>query len=94
MDRHTDKATINEDKKPITRTVRFKTPLSYHGEIVHVIEVENINKEGERDCYNRWVTNVKPNKDNAFDLAQTGRLRWKVENKGIKTQNPAAISDL
>ena len=80
------KQTTNADNKPITRTVRFKTPVNYHGQIVHVVELEDINKEGERDCYNKWVTNVKPNTDNAFDLAQTGRLRWKVENEGINTQ--------
>jgi len=80
------KKTTNADNKPITRTVRFKTPVSYHGEIVHVVELEDINEKGERDYYNRWVTNVKPNTKNAFDLAQTGRLRWKVENEGINTQ--------
>jgi hypothetical protein len=78
--------TSNAAKEPITRTVRFKTPVTYHGEIVHVVELEDINKEGERDYYNKWVTNVKPNKDNALDLAQTGRLRWKIENEGINTQ--------
>ncbi len=78
--------TTNAEKKPITRTVRFKTPVSYHGQIVHVVELEDINEKGERDYYNKWVTNVKPNKNNAFDLAQTGRLRWKVENEGINTQ--------
>ncbi len=78
--------TTNADKEPITRTVRFKTPVRYHGEIVHVIEIEDINKKGERDYYNKWVTNVKPHRDNALDLAQTGRLRWKIENEGINTQ--------
>jgi hypothetical protein len=77
--------TSNKDKKPITRTVRWKTPVTYHGEIVHVLELEDTNKKGERDYYNKWVTNVKPNRSNAFDLAQTGRLRWKIENEGINT---------
>ena len=80
------KQTTNADGKPITRTVRFETPVIYHGEIVHVVELEDINKEGETDYYNKWVTNVKPNHNNAFDLALTGRLRWKIENEGINTQ--------
>ena len=80
------KETTNADGKPITRTVRFKTPVIYHGEIVHVLEMEDINKEGERDYYNKWVTNVKPDRNNLLDLAQTGRLRWKIENEGINTQ--------
>jgi hypothetical protein len=80
------KETTNADGKPITRTVRFKTPVSYHGEVVHVVEIEDIDKKGERDYYNRWVTNVKPDRNNVLDLAQTGRLRWKIENEGINTQ--------
>ena len=31
--------TTNADREPITRTVRFKTPVTYHGEIVHVVNV-------------------------------------------------------
>ena len=78
--------TTDADKKPIRRTVRWKTPVQYHGEIVHVVEIEDLNTKGERVYYNRWVTNVKPAQHNALDLAQTGRLRWKIENEGINTQ--------
>ena len=80
------KETTNADGNPITRTVRFKTPVYYHGEIVHGVEMEDSDQNGERDYYNKWVTNVKPDRNNAFDLAQTGRLRWKIENEGISTQ--------
>ena len=47
------KETTNADDKPITRTVRFKTPVRYHGEFVHVVEMEDIDRKGERDYYNR-----------------------------------------
>ena len=70
----------------LNRTVRWMTPLRYHGEIIHVIEMEDTTLEGERLYYNRWITNVKPNEQNTFDLAQAGRLRWKIENEGINTQ--------
>jgi hypothetical protein len=72
--------------KAVHRTVRWKTPVTYHGEIVHVIEMEETDKEGNRVYYNRWITNVKPDEQNAFDLAQTGRLRWRIENEGTNTQ--------
>jgi len=76
---------VNKQGK-LRRTVRWQTPVRYHGEILHVIELEETNDAGERVYYNRWATNVKPDYQNAFDLAQTGRLRWKIENEGTNTQ--------
>ncbi len=70
----------------IDRTVRWKTPVHYHGQIYHVIELEETDEKGNRLYYNRWITNVKPTFHNAFELAQTGRLRWKIENEGTNTQ--------
>ena len=69
----------------LKRTARWKTPLRYHREVRHVIELEDTDQEGQRVYYNRWITNVKPERRNAFDLALTGRLRWKVENEGTNT---------
>ena len=74
------------DGKILTRTVRWMTPLRYHGEIVHVVEMEEHAADGEQLYYNRWITNRKPNSDIAHDLAQNGRLRWKIENEGTNTQ--------
>lgn len=76
----------DKEKGMIVRTVRWKTPVRYHGEIVHVIEMEETDKQGKRIYYNRWITNVKPNRNNALKLAQVGRLRWKIENEGTNTQ--------
>ena len=70
----------------VSRTVRWKTPLKYHGEIVHVIEMEEKDEHRQRVYHNRWITNVKPDRGNAFELAQNGRLRWKIENEGTNTQ--------
>ncbi|MCP4341873.1 MAG: hypothetical protein GY799_24065 [Desulfobulbaceae bacterium] len=78
-----------DGKVEYIRKLRWKTPLRYHGEIVHVIELEETNPEGERLYYNRWITNVKPQYRDAHDLAQTGRLRWKIENEGINTPKNA-----
>jgi hypothetical protein len=69
-------------KRFLDRTVRWKTPVRYQDEVRHVVELEETDADGERAYYNRWITNVKPDRKNAFDLALTGRLRWKVENEG------------
>jgi len=83
--------TVSENDKNgklqrLQRTVRWQTPIKYHGDIYHVVEMEDIDEQGNRVYYNRWITNVKPNESNAFDLARTGRLRWKIENEGTNTQ--------
>lgn len=70
----------------ITRTVHWQTPVRYHGAIYHVVEMEDADEEGKRIYFNRWIVNVKPEKKNAMALAQTGRLRWKIENQGTNTQ--------
>jgi hypothetical protein len=72
--------------RTLQRTVRWMSPVRYRREVRHVIEMEDTDEGGQRVYYNRWITNVKPDRKNAFDLALTGRLRWKVENEGINTQ--------
>jgi hypothetical protein len=34
----------------------------------------------------RWITNLTVNKDTVHAIAKGGRLRWKIENEGFKTQ--------
>ncbi len=80
------KRCLEPQKGWFRRTVRWKTPIRYHGQVLHVIEMEDTNAQGKRIYYNRWITNVKPDRSNALDLAQTGRLRWKIENEGTNTQ--------
>jgi hypothetical protein len=72
-------------QKAKTRTARWKTPLRYHNEVIHVIEMEEHDHQNNRVYFNRWVTNVKPTRENALTLAQAGRLRWKIENEGTNT---------
>jgi hypothetical protein len=40
------------------------------------------------DCEARFVhiTDIKVNKENAFDVSFNGRLRWKIENEGFNSQ--------
>ena len=77
---------VIHDGELIIRHLRWKTPVKYHGKIFHVIEMEDVNEKGERLYYNRWITNVKPDKTIIHDPARAGRLRWKIENEGINTQ--------
>lgn len=67
----------------IERTASWITPLRYHGRIVHIVELTETRRNGT--YHNVWVTDLKPNRDNAMELAQTGRLRWKIENEGFNT---------
>ena len=69
----------------LTRTVRWITPLRYHGRIVHWIELQESGPDGD-GYHNVWITDIKPGRDNAMALSKAGRLRWKIENEGINTQ--------
>ncbi len=73
-------------KKRMKWVVRWKTPVKYRNEVLHVISFEEFDSEGQRLYHNTWITNVKPDNSNALGLAQAGRLRWKIENEGTNTQ--------
>lgn len=66
--------------------IRWKTPVKYRGEVLHVVDFEECGGDGRRLYHNAWITNVKPHYKNALGLAQAGRLRWKIENEGTNTQ--------
>jgi hypothetical protein len=69
----------------LLRTARWQPPVTYHGELYHVFELEETHQQ-EKTYFNRWISNLKPDSSNALDLAQIGRLRWKIENEGTNTQ--------
>jgi len=66
----------------LTRTVRWITPLRYHGRIVHWIELQESGPDGA-GYHNVWITDIKPNRSNAMALAKAGRLRWKIDYADI-----------
>jgi hypothetical protein len=74
------------DKTRLEHRLHWKTPVAYRKLILHVIRLEEVDAAGARTYHNTWITNVKPNHSNALDLAQAGRLRWKIENEGTNTQ--------
>jgi len=75
-----------EHHRQAQQQVRWQTPVLYHGEICHVLDLTEGAVDGTPLYHNRWITNVKPNRSNALDLALHGRLRWKIENEGTNTQ--------
>jgi len=81
---------ITSNRRPdgtrLERRVHWKTPLPYRTLILHALRFEEVDGDGKRQYFNLWITNVKPNPENALNLAQTGRLRWKIENEGTNTQ--------
>lgn len=77
---------INHKKEKVTHHARWLTPITYHGEIYHVLDFTEYDTHGTQTYYNRWITNIKPNAQNAIELALHGRLRWKIENEGTNTQ--------
>ena len=78
-------AIAGEDVKG-THLVCWKTPVIYHKEVYHVVDLTETTAGGVVTYHNTWITNVKPGKKNALSLALHGRLRWKIENEGFNTQ--------
>ena len=66
--------------------VTWITPLRYHRQTVHIIDMEERDDGTGKRYHNVWITDLKPNRHNAMPLATTGRSRWKIENEGINTQ--------
>ena len=66
--------------------VRWQTPVTYHGQTLHVVELTERDADGNTLYYNKWICNIKPQWHNALALALAGRLRWKIENEGFNTE--------
>ena len=64
----------------------WKTPVLYHKEVCHVVDLTETTAGGVVTYHNSWITNLKPDQQNALSLALHGRLRWKIENEGFNTQ--------
>jgi len=84
--------TVEHDPETgLTRTVRWITPLRYHGRIVHWIELQESGPDGA-GCRNVWITDIKPNRSNAMALAKAGRLRWKIEYADLRIRSKTKAS--
>lgn len=45
-----------------------------------------IEKEGEEKSVFQWITDLKITKNKAWELAETERSRWLIENEGFNIQ--------
>jgi hypothetical protein len=73
----------------ITNEYRFQTDIEYHKKYTlnWVQCIENRNKDDKKETSHfEYVTNIKPDRDNVREIADNGRLRWKIENEGFNTQ--------
>ena len=60
----------------------------YEGHKVNELKYkEEIDEKGEVKVTTfQWITNIKITQGNAIKIAETGRLRWKIENQGFNRQ--------
>lgn len=68
---------------------RFQTGIEYHKKYtlnwIQCIETRNKDDKKETSRF-EYVTNIKPDKSAVKQIADNGRLRWKIENEGFNTQ--------
>jgi hypothetical protein len=88
-DNNDSQFTIENDKQ-IQRHYCWINHIDYHGFKLNWIEcietIENLNNHEITTSHFVYLTNIEINKDNAAEIVQTGRLRWKIENEGFNTQ--------
>ena len=76
-------AAVKDHREKGVHHVRWQTPVSYHGEVYHVLHFTEYAPDGSQLYHNVWLTNVKPDAENAIELALHGRLRWKIDYADI-----------
>jgi hypothetical protein len=68
---------------------RFQAGIEYHKKYtlnwVQCTEMRSKDKD-EKTSHFEYVTNIEPNKEIVREIADCGRLRWKIENEGFNTQ--------
>lgn len=53
---------------------------------IHYLEYEQVDERSGKVLYsNKWITNIKPVKENVSQIASAGRCRWKIENETFNT---------
>lgn len=76
-------------KKGNVEKVEFINYIDYEGHMVNMLkyEEETMDKNGAINTSSfQWITNIVITKNNALKIANTGRLRWKIENEGFNRQ--------
>ena len=65
--------------------IKWVSELTYQTHKLTILELE-IEKSTKESGSFQWITNLKIIGKNAWEFAQTGRKRWKIENQGFNIQ--------
>ena len=79
---------IPEKGHGIKGKTEFVNGIGYGKHEVNVLKFEEIQvRKKELVTVNfQWITDLEITEKNAFEIAGTGRKRWKIENEGFNTQ--------
>lgn len=70
----------------VKQQFRWVTEIDYRDYRVNVLQCREIDLgTGEAKTF-AWITDLKVKAGNVREIAQGGRLRWKIENEGFNTQ--------
>lgn len=72
-------------RKNVKNDMKWVSELYYEGHNVTVMELK-INMDGEPAGNFQWITGLSIRGKTAWEFAQTGRKRWKIENEGFNIQ--------
>ena len=75
-------------EKEYVMNAEYINEIDYEGHKVNELKYrEETVKNGEVEIKAfQWITNIKITQENALKIAETGRLRWKIENEGFNRQ--------
>lgn len=76
-----------EETEDMTRWTDYVNGIDYEGHLVNLVEYRE--EERKKKCEEKsflFITNLPVTKKNVKATAETGRLRWKIENEGFNTQ--------
>lgn len=69
----------------VKHDIKWVSELFYEGHNLTIMELK-IEKDGKPEGSFQWVTGLQIRGKTAWEFAQTGRKRWKIENEGFNIQ--------
>ena len=72
-------------RENVKHKIKWVSDLYYEGHELTVMELR-IEKDGKSSGKFQWVTGLQIRGKTAWEFAQTGRNRWKIENEGFNIQ--------
>lgn len=75
-------------EKEYAMNAEYINEIDYEGHKVNELKYkeETVEKGEVKITTFQWITNIKITQGNALKIAETGRLRWKIENEGFNRQ--------